>query len=100
MSARAIMGGGLKTFAATVTSAPAVIIAAPTGNLGPRSTGGLVVKANAANTQTLYIGGADVSTTVGFPLAAGESISMALDDPSRVYAVAPSGTQNLRVMYV
>jgi hypothetical protein len=45
---------------------------------------GVVVKALAANTGTVYVTGPG-GVAAGFPLAAGESVSMAIDDLAKVY---------------
>lgn len=99
MSAPAIFGGIPKSFAASPTAVAARIIAASSTNR-TRSGGGIIIKATAANTQIVYIGGSNVDATVGFPLSAGEAVSLAVDDPSVVWAISASGTQNLRVLYI
>ena len=46
---------------------------------------GVVIKAKAANTGVIYVGASDVSSTTGFALAAGESITLDIDDLATVY---------------
>lgn len=45
---------------------------------------------------TIYVGDSDVDTTNGFPVAAGESLSVDLVG-SEVYAVVTTGTQAVNV---
>jgi hypothetical protein len=56
----------------------------------------VTVKAAAANAGTVYVGfRSDVSATTGYPLAAGEAIPIAIDDLSKVYAIASEAAQSL-----
>ena len=45
----------------------------------------VTVKALAANTGTIYVGGSTVSSTTGFQLAASESVSMDIGNLATVY---------------
>jgi hypothetical protein len=55
-----------------------------------RATKGVQLKADAANSSTVYVGNADLTAdtadaTDGFPLAAGEGLFVPVDDVSKVY---------------
>jgi hypothetical protein len=53
---------------------------------------GIVVKASASNTATIWIGGSNVTTTAnGYPLAPGEAMSFAVANASAIYLIGPSG---------
>lgn len=100
MSSGINFGCDIKALQATVTGSAARLVAVPAGGGRPRANGGLAVKALAANTQTVWLGGSDVTTSLGYPLAAGESIAIACDDPSRVWALSTSGSQTVAIIYL
>jgi hypothetical protein len=63
-------------------------------------TRGVQLKAAADNTALVFVGNSDVTTdsadaTDGFPLAAGEGLFVAVDDASKIYLRASSGTQKV-----
>jgi hypothetical protein len=65
-----------------------------------KATRGVQLKAAAGNTAEVYVGNGDVTTdsadaTDGFPLAAGEGLFVAVDDASKIYLRAASGTQKI-----
>ncbi len=64
-----------------------------TGSL--KSKFGFDLKADGGNGNTIYIGGPDVSTTNGYPLAAGASLHMDIEDLYSVYAIAGASAQKL-----
>ncbi len=97
---KASNGATPKTGQASVTGSAAIMVAAPTGATAPRASSGVVIKAPAANTQIVYIGGSDVTTANGYGLSAGDSVSLDIDDPSRVWAISASGTQALHFLYL
>src|SRR5687767_2707097 len=90
-----------KTTIVTVATGTAAVIMAETADKTQRANGGVLLKALTTNTGIVWVGdsGIDGGTTDGFPLAAGESISIPVSDPSRIYAIA-TGTQKLAVMYL
>lgn len=55
----------------------------------PRQVEGVVVKALAANMGTVYVTG-DEGNVDGFPLAAGETVSIATDDLTKVAVWVPT----------
>jgi len=64
------------------------------------ATRGVQLKAAADNTEAVYVGNSDVTAdsadaTDGFPLAAGEGLFLAIDDASKVFLRAASGTQKV-----
>lgn len=54
---------------------------------------GVLVKAMPNNTGTIYIGIVGVTTVTGFPLEAGESITLPVDNANKVYAIADIDNQ-------
>lgn len=65
-----------------------------------KATRGVQLKAAAGNSADVYVGNSDVTTdsadaTDGFPLAAGEGLFVAVDDASKIYLRAASGTQKV-----
>ena len=55
---------------------------------------GVILKAFNTNSDTIYIGDSDVTTNVGFPLTAGESVVLPLNSMD-VYAIADAASQKL-----
>lgn len=53
----------------------------------PKNVASVVLKNNAGNTGKMYIGGATVSATTGFELAAGESIALDIINPGKMFAI-------------
>ena len=65
-----------------------------------RATRGVQLKAAAANTAEVFVGNSGVTTgsadgTDGFPLAAGEGLLLMVDDASKIYVRAASGSQKV-----
>jgi len=58
-----------------------------------------VVILNSDASITVYIGGEDVDTTDGFPIAAGASVSLDLIVGEAIWAVAASGTPNINMLF-
>ncbi len=59
---------------------------------------GVLVRADSANTGTIFIGNSDVTAgttdaTDGFPLAAGEAKSFPVDNPNKLYAIGSATNQ-------
>lgn len=57
---------------------------------------GVVVKAVNANTGTVYVGDDNVDETTGFELGAGESLTVVVDDVSKLWCVADAASQEVR----
>ena len=53
---------------------------------------GIVITANAANAGTVYVGPSGVTSSTGYPLAAGQSISYAVADLSSIYIIGTNTT--------
>ena len=53
---------------------------------------GIVVTALSSNSSTVYVGGASVTTSTGYPLAAGQSISYALANVSSIYVICSAAS--------
>lgn len=58
----------------------------------------VTVKSLNTNTGVVYVGVNGVTASNGFELGPGESISLAVDDTSRLYAIADSASQKLCVI--
>ncbi len=61
---------------------------------------GVQIKADAANSGTVYVGGSTVTAdaadaTDGFPLSAGEGLLVPVDDPSKVYLIGSAAGQKV-----
>jgi hypothetical protein len=65
-----------------------------------RCSGGVIVKAPSTNTATVFIGGSGVTAANGFPLAPGDSCSLNVDDPSRIFGIVAAATQPLAYIYL
>lgn len=85
------------TVPSTVTvGSPAVTVGKPSSVLDPDSC---LVKSPSTNTATIYIGGPDVSSSNGFPLAPGDSaIALDANATEAIYAVCATGSQVLNVL--
>lgn len=57
---------------------------------------GVWVQALSTNSGTLYIGGSGVTTSTGYPLAAGASVFVPIDDLSKIYAIGSADNQAVR----
>lgn len=81
----------------TVTvSAPVVFVGKPSTAGDPDS---VLIKSPSTNTATIYIGGTDVSSANGYPLAPGDpAIGLDANTTEAVYAVCATGSQKLRVL--
>jgi len=55
---------------------------------------GVVLKAFGTNSDTIYVGDSGVTTGVGFPLTAGESVVLPLNSMT-IYAIADAASQKL-----
>lgn len=60
----------------------------------------VTVKALSTNTAVVYIGSTGVTTSNGFELLAGESISLDVDDLSDVYVISGSASQEVRYIAI
>jgi hypothetical protein len=59
------------------------------------TSNGVVLKADYANTGTIYIGPAGVTTATGYPLKAGEAISYGIGNLSAIYMIGTNTTDTL-----
>ncbi len=76
-------------------SAEAVAVATTAVALND-GTPGRVVVAVASGGNTAYLGGSDVDTTDGFPVAAGEQVTVTVESGEIVYAIsAATATVNV-----
>jgi len=55
----------------------------------------VVIIANETNTDTIYIGGDDVTTAIGSPLDAGDQLTLKVSDLSVIWAIAGAAAQDL-----
>lgn len=58
----------------------------------------VTIKALNGNSGTIYVGTTGVTSSTGFELGAGESISLAVDNTNRLYAIASVAGQKISVM--
>jgi len=78
-----------KTAQVTVTTTAAVVV--------PSMIGDQSVYLHSSS-GTLYIGGADLTTTNGYRLDNGDKLTIMVGDHEALYAITTSGTANLFVM--
>lgn len=69
------------------------------------ATRGVYVKAAASNTGTVFVGNSDVTTggteaTDGYPLFAGESVMLPIEDAQRIYVRADGANQKVNWLSV
>jgi len=55
----------------------------------------VTVKANNANSGTVYVGLTGVTTSTGFELGAGESVSLPVDNTNRIFVIASAASQTI-----
>jgi len=72
------------------TTAAAIPTTAATGRIS------MAIKNNGS--ATIYIGDASVTSSNGYPLAAGAEISLDVGEQVVVYGIAASGTQDIRTL--
>lgn len=72
----------------------------PTGTAealaGSQATRSVTVKALSTNTVAVYVGPTGVTTTSGFELLAGESVTMDISNLSTIYVISGSAAQIVR----
>lgn len=83
--------GRIKSSATTVSTTATAIPA--TALTGRRS---IVVQNTGAN--DIYLGASDVTTSNGYPLSAGESLSLDLDGAVILYGIVAAGTETVRII--
>lgn len=98
MSEGARSGSLLHTATKTVPTGTAETIIAAADNQR-RAPNGVMVKSLSTNTVLVYVGGSDVTTSNGYPLSAGEYVTLPVADPSLVYCISGSSSQVLRFIY-
>lgn len=54
------------------------------------------IRAMPANSGTIFVGGSGVTTSDGYPLVAGESIDIGIDNTDAVYLIASAASQLYR----
>jgi hypothetical protein len=59
-------------------------------------TNGVVLTAGSANAGTVYVGPAGVTTSTGYPLVAGQSISYAVSNTSAIYVLGVNTTDTVK----
>ena len=57
---------------------------------------GLTVKSITGNGGVVYVGITGVTTSTGYPLAAGESVPVGATNPAEVFVIGSAGTQDVR----
>ncbi len=59
---------------------------------------GVTVVADSANTDTVYVGPSGVSTSTGFPLAAGAGFTFSVNNAQLIYSVSATASQKLNLV--
>lgn len=86
------MGHSQRTIANTANGTR-VVAAATSAKFGVR------LKAAAGNTEPVFVGGFGVTTSTGYPLAAGEELPIPVGNATDVYAICASGGQTLAAIW-
>lgn len=85
----------IATAAVTVANTATALASAPS-TVGPRRS---VLVHVPEGGVTVYVGGADVTTANGIPVASGSTLELGkLDGAERPYGIVASGTQAVRVL--
>ena len=80
-------GAKVGYFQANVTNSAAAIKSGLASQ--GRTPGGCVVRASPSNAGNIFIGGdASVTSGTGYKLAPGDAVSIPVDDPARIFAIA------------
>lgn len=87
-----------KTFPPASVTTTAAAIGADVGDLGANQA--IILTGDPANTATVYIGDATVTTSNGTPIIASEKLSAPHYNLNDLYAVSASGTQILRIALI
>lgn len=58
---------------------------------------GLLIK-NPSSSVTVYIGGSDVDTTIGYPIGPGETLAIDLGQSDALYGRVAASTQTINVI--
>lgn len=59
---------------------------------------GVNIKAHTGNAGTVYVGGPGVTASNGYPLAAGDSLFLAVESPTQVKLIAGVADQDVSVI--
>ena len=68
------------------------VVALPSVSL----TNGVVLMATSSNTGTVYVGGSTITSSTGFPLAAGQSVYYAVSNLSAIYVLGTNTSDTLK----
>jgi hypothetical protein len=58
----------------------------------------VLLSAPSSNSEDVYVGPDGVTTDDGTPIAPGDRLPIAIDDPAKLYAIAANSGQTLRVL--
>jgi hypothetical protein len=87
---------GRSSFATTQTSVGVAAV-----QLGSNAaTLSVTVKSHNGNTGTIYLGVSGVTTSTGFELGPGESLSLAVDNANRIYVISDTASQTVSVIAI
>lgn len=82
-----------------MTVAASVISAATTATaLHTADADGAEVALHNSGSATVFVGPSDLTTSTGFPLAAGATVSMRLSPAEAIYGIVASGTEDVSVL--
>lgn len=79
-------------------SSPTLLVSDVDSRRGAQAPAGVLVSAALGNTQVVYLGGADVTTSTGVPLAPGGVVGLELWGADTLYGISASGLQELRLL--
>lgn len=61
-----------------------------------RLVNGLTIKSVVGNAGVIYVGITGVTTSTGYPLAAGESVHVGATNPAEIFVIGSAGSQDAR----
>ena len=83
----------------SVTHAAVTVTTAGTRvQFGSNACKAIVIKANASNSGTIYVGNSGVTSANGFPLAAGDTLSLDISNTNVIYIDASANAQSVNWM--
>lgn len=98
MSSRSL--GGITTGQVATNATTATRLASPQTSQTGRVNWRIELRSMASGSDIIYIGHAStVTSSTGFPLAAGERVKLQADDPSRIWAISSANTPSLAYVY-
>lgn len=89
----------MHSFVYTVQSTAQVAVTVGVPGSHANDVDSALIKAPATNSATIYVGGSDVSSANGFPLAPGDpAIGIDANATDALYAICSTGSQKLNIL--